>query len=56
LRGKAGVQVTQSSGEPGSGASIRVRGNTSIVQVMEFIVVDGVPLDGGNVLVVVIIY
>jgi iron complex outermembrane receptor protein len=31
LRGKvAGVQVTQSSGEPGAGASIRIRGNSSI--------------------------
>jgi TonB-linked SusC/RagA family outer membrane protein len=51
LRGKvAGVQVTQSSGEPGSGVSIRVRGNTSIRSGNgPLIVVDGVPLDGGNV-------
>jgi iron complex outermembrane receptor protein len=58
LRGKvAGVQVTQSSGEPGSGVSIRVRGNTSIRSGNgPLIVVDGVPLDGGNVLEVGIIY
>jgi iron complex outermembrane receptor protein len=51
LRGKvAGVQVTQSSGEPGAGVSIRVRGNTSIRSGNgPLIVVDGVPLNGGNV-------
>ena len=51
LRGKvAGVQVTQSSGEPGSGVAIRVRGNTSIRSGNgPLIVIDGVPLDGGNV-------
>lgn len=51
LRGKvAGVQVTQSSGEPGAGVSIRVRGNTSVRSGnAPLIVVDGVPLDGGNV-------
>lgn len=51
LRGKvAGVQVTQSSGEPGAGVSIRVRGNSSIRSGNgPLIVVDGVPLDGGNV-------
>lgn len=51
LRGKvAGVQVTQSSGEPGAGVSIRVRGNTSIRSGNgPLIVVDGVPLDGGNI-------
>jgi iron complex outermembrane receptor protein len=38
------------SGEPGSGVSIRVRGNTSIRSGNgPLIVVDGVPLDGGNV-------
>jgi hypothetical protein len=36
--------------EPGSGVSIRVRGNTSIRSGNgPLIVVDGVPLDGGNV-------
>ena len=51
LRGKvAGVQVTQSSGEPGAGVAIRVRGNTSIRSGNgPLIVIDGVPLDGGNV-------
>jgi iron complex outermembrane receptor protein len=35
--------------EPGSGVSIRVRGNTSIRSGNgPLIVVDGVPLDGGN--------
>ena len=51
LRGKvAGVQVTQSSGEPGAGVAIRVRGNSSIRSGNgPLIVVDGVPLDGGNI-------
>jgi TonB-linked SusC/RagA family outer membrane protein len=51
LRGKvAGVQVTQSSGEPGAGVAIRVRGNSSIRSGNgPLIVIDGVPLDGGNV-------
>ena len=51
LRGKvAGVQVTSSSGEPGAAASIRIRGNSSIRSGNgPLIVVDGVPLDGGNV-------
>ena len=46
----AGVQVTQSSGEPGAAASIRIRGNSSIRSGNgPLIVVDGVPLDGGDV-------
>ena len=51
LRGKvAGVQVTQSSGEPGAGVAIRIRGNSSIRSGNgPLIVIDGVPLDGGNV-------
>jgi iron complex outermembrane receptor protein len=51
LRGKvAGVQVTQSSGEPGAGVAIRIRGNSSIRSGNgPLVVVDGVPLDGGNV-------
>jgi len=51
LRGKvAGVQVTSSSGEPGGAINIRVRGNTSVRSGNgPLIVVDGVPLDGGNV-------
>jgi iron complex outermembrane receptor protein len=51
LRGKvAGVQVTQSSGEPGGGVAIRVRGNSSIRSGNDpLIVVDGIPLAGGNI-------
>jgi TonB-dependent starch-binding outer membrane protein SusC len=51
LRGKvAGVQITQSSGEPGANTSIRIRGNSSIRSGNNpLIVIDGVPLDGGNV-------
>lgn len=51
LRGKvSGVQVTQSSGEPGAGVAIRIRGNSSIRSGNNpLIVIDGVPLDGGNV-------
>ncbi|MDZ7613275.1 MAG: TonB-dependent receptor plug domain-containing protein [Flavobacteriaceae bacterium] len=51
LRGKvAGVQVTQSSGEPGGAVNIRVRGNSSLRSGNDpLIVVDGVPLSGGNV-------
>lgn len=50
LRGKvAGVQITSSTGEPGAGVSIRVRGNTSVRSGNEpLIVVDGIPLAGGN--------
>jgi TonB-dependent starch-binding outer membrane protein SusC len=51
LRGKvAGVQITQSSGEPGASTAIRIRGNSSIRSGNNpLIVVDGVPLDGGNI-------
>ena len=51
LRGKvAGVQVTQSSGEPGGGVAVRVRGNSSIRSGNgPLYVIDGVPMDGGNV-------
>lgn len=50
LRGKvSGVQITQSSGEPGAGVAIRVRGNSSIRSGNNpLIVIDGVPLDGGD--------
>lgn len=44
----AGVQVVESN-EPGGGTSIRIRGSTSIGANNEpLIVVDGVPLGGGN--------
>ncbi len=51
LQGKvAGVQVTQASGEPGGAIKIRVRGNSSIRSGNDpLIVVDGIPLSGGNV-------
>lgn len=45
----AGVQVLPSSGEPGAGASIRVRGGTSINSSNEpLIVIDGVPIDNAG--------
>jgi TonB-linked SusC/RagA family outer membrane protein len=51
LRGKvAGVQITSSSGEPGASNSIRIRGNSSLRSGnTPLIVVDGVPLAGGDV-------
>ncbi len=51
LRGKvAGVQVTQSSGEPGAGVSLRVRGASSFRSGSNaLIVVDGVPLEGSDI-------
>ena len=46
----AGVQVQQSSGQPGSGVSIRVRGPSSIAGGNEpLIVIDGVPQYNGDV-------
>src|SRR5690606_22736072 len=51
LRGKvAGVQITQTNGEPGGGINIRVRGNSSVRSGNDpLIVVDGIPLAGGNI-------
>ncbi len=51
LQGKvAGVQITSTSGEPGAGVSIRVRGNGTLRSGNgPLIVVDGVPLAGGDV-------
>jgi TonB-linked SusC/RagA family outer membrane protein len=45
LQGKAaGVQVTQPSGKPGAGLSVRVRGSTSVIAGNEpLYVIDGVP-------------
>jgi iron complex outermembrane receptor protein len=46
----AGVQITSASGEPGAGADIRIRGASSVrAGNRPLIVVDGVPLDGGDV-------
>ncbi len=45
----AGVQVTQNSGEPGGGVSIRIRGVGSINNSSEpLFVIDGVPYDARN--------
>ncbi|WP_109434159.1 MULTISPECIES: SusC/RagA family TonB-linked outer membrane protein [Aquimarina] len=45
----AGVQVTAASGEPGASNNIRIRGTSSIRGGNNpLIVVDGVPLDGGD--------
>ncbi|AUP81256.1 TonB-dependent receptor [Flavivirga eckloniae] len=46
----AGVQITSSSGEPGAGISIRIRGAGSIRSGNNpLFVVDGVPLSGDNI-------
>ncbi|MCT4624092.1 MAG: SusC/RagA family TonB-linked outer membrane protein [Schleiferiaceae bacterium] len=46
LNGKsAGVNVTQSSGDPGAGSKIQIRGATSITgDVQPLIIIDGVPM------------
>ena len=51
IQGKvAGVSITSSSGAPGEGQEIRIRGNGSLsLNSNPLIVVDGVPLDGGGV-------
>ncbi|MBD3615945.1 MAG: SusC/RagA family TonB-linked outer membrane protein [Gracilimonas sp.] len=51
FQGKAaGVSVTSSDGAPGSGATIRIRGGSSLSASNDpLFVVDGVPLDGGGV-------
>ncbi|SHF85322.1 iron complex outermembrane recepter protein [Fodinibius roseus] len=50
LQGRAsGVQITPASGEPGAGMNIRIRGTSSVRSGNNpLIVVDGVPLAGGN--------
>lgn len=46
----AGVSVTSNDGAPGSGATIRIRGGSSLAATNDpLYVVDGVPLDGGGV-------
>ena len=46
----AGVQITNSSGEPGAGVNIRIRGTSSVRSNNNpLFVVDGVPLAGDNV-------
>jgi iron complex outermembrane receptor protein len=51
LTGKvAGVQITSNGGAPGSGATIRIRGGSSLSASNDpLIVVDGVPLDNSGV-------
>ncbi|HET8737475.1 MAG TPA: SusC/RagA family TonB-linked outer membrane protein, partial [Pricia sp.] len=48
IQGKtAGVQITQSSGEPGAGINIRIRGTSSVRSNNNpLFVVDGIPLSG----------
>jgi TonB-dependent starch-binding outer membrane protein SusC len=43
----AGVRVTTGSGQPGEGATVRIRGTTSINNSEPLYVVDGVPVTGG---------
>jgi len=49
LQGQApGVQVTQSSGTPGGGVSVRIRGSTSITaENRPLFVIDGIPVETG---------
>ncbi len=49
IQGKAaGVQITESSGEPGASIEVRIRGSNSVRSNNNpLFVVDGVPLDGG---------
>lgn len=49
IQGKtAGVQIVQSTGEPGGGIAVRIRGTNSVRSNNNpLIVVDGVPLSGG---------
>ena len=52
MQGKAaGVQVSQTSGEPGGGVSVRIRGSSSINAGNEpLYVVDGLPIDNSSLL------
>ncbi|MFN4146222.1 MAG: SusC/RagA family TonB-linked outer membrane protein, partial [Runella sp.] len=51
LQGQAaGVQVTQSSGTPGGGVAVRIRGNTSIsASNRPLFIVDGIPIADGAI-------
>jgi len=51
FRGKAaGVDVTTNSGAPGAGATIRIRGGSSLSASNDpLYVIDGVPIEGGDV-------
>jgi TonB-linked SusC/RagA family outer membrane protein len=43
----SGVRVTSGSGQPGEGATVRIRGTTSIGSSDPLYVVDGIPIGGG---------
>ena len=48
LKGKvSGVQITQASGQPGSGSQIKIRGVGTINNSDPLYIVDGMPVDGG---------
>ncbi|MGV8095808.1 MAG: SusC/RagA family TonB-linked outer membrane protein [Mangrovibacterium sp.] len=51
LQGKIpGMEIVSSSGEPGAGVSIKIRGASSINGSSEpLYIVDGVPIEGGNI-------
>ncbi|MCK0135715.1 TonB-dependent receptor [Arenibacter sp. S6351L] len=52
IQGKAsGVQIAQTSGEPGGGVSVRIRGSSSInAGNQPLYVIDGLPIDNGTLL------
>ncbi len=48
LKGKvSGVQITQSSGQPGSDSKVRIRGVGTVNNSDPLYIVDGMPVDGG---------
>lgn len=48
LKGRvAGVQITQSSGQPGSDSKVRIRGIGTVNNSEPLYIVDGMPVDGG---------
>ncbi|MBR5019551.1 MAG: TonB-dependent receptor [Bacteroidales bacterium] len=48
IKGKvSGVQITQASGQPGSGSQIKIRGIGSVNNSDPLYIVDGMPVDGG---------
>ncbi|SKC50282.1 TonB-linked outer membrane protein, SusC/RagA family [Bacteroidales bacterium WCE2008] len=48
LKGKvSGVQITQASGQPGSGSQIKIRGIGTVNNSEPLFIVDGMPVDGG---------
>ncbi|MGE4587022.1 MAG: SusC/RagA family TonB-linked outer membrane protein [Mangrovibacterium sp.] len=48
LKGKAsGVQITQSSGQPGADSKVRIRGIGTVNNSDPLYIVDGMPVDGG---------